>query len=85
MAVDAATLKNFVNLPIPKFNPKSGQSFSSWIKCYELIMCTKDEQILKYCMLYYLSEELLQEELLHKYPKATYSSLKSYMKKMCPG
>lgn len=78
MAVDAVTLKNFVNLPIPKYNPKH-QSFSSWIKCYELIMCTKDEQILKLCLLHYLSEELINDDLLDMYPRATYSRLKSYL------
>lgn len=80
MAVDAKILKNYAILPIPKFNPKYGHEFSRWIKCYETIMGTKNEEILKLCLLYYLSEELINDDLLYIFPNASYSRLKNHLR-----
>lgn len=76
MSIDTETLKRHTGLPIPRFNRRA--SFTNWIRVYEKIMDTNDE-IRKYCLLYYLAEDIQNDELLRMFPNSNYSSLKSYL------
>lgn len=68
-------LRKYKDLPIMKMSPRCW-SRAAWFRIYEDVMATNDRHLLKYCLLYYLSDDFQSKSFMEYFEKRNYEELK---------
>lgn len=68
-------LRRNKDLPILKMSPRCW-SRAAWFRIYEDVMATNDKHLLKWCLMYYLSDEFQSKSFLEYFEKRNYDELK---------
>lgn len=68
-------LRKYKDLPIMKMSSRCW-SRAAWFRIYEDVMATNDRHLLKYCLLYYLSDDFQSKSFMEYFEKRNYEELK---------